>query len=161
MSPSSCILISSKLTQGPRNPNQPRPGSSPNISLHKPPFILLMGMFVLKSKVNVGRPFYCLVHFDLLVHVVCVVRWPLATGRGNGKLLAQKSVQINMFHFLWMLDRHWKRDCLHSDGGHPLLAFSSLLFSNHWRDMTHLNGCLLALEEEPKHFWMNSCLQFN
>lgn len=48
-----------------------------------------MGVFVLKAKVNVGRPFYCSVSFDLLVHVVCVVRWPSATGRGNGKLLAQ------------------------------------------------------------------------
>lgn len=97
-SPSSCILISSKPTQGPRNPNQSRPGSSPNIPLHKPPFIPLMGMLVLKSKVNVGRAFYCPLSFDVLVHVVCVVRWPFATGRGDGKLLAQGGVQINMFH---------------------------------------------------------------
>lgn len=51
-------------------------------------------MFVLKAKVNVGRPFYCSVSFDLLVHVVCVVRWPFATGRGNGKLLAQRVCKL-------------------------------------------------------------------
>lgn len=32
-----------------------------------------------------------------------------------------------MFHSPWMLDSHRKRDCLHSDAGHPLFAFSSLL----------------------------------
>lgn len=78
------MLISSKPTQGPRNPNQAGPvqDPSPNLSLHKPSFILLMGMFVLKSMVNVGRPFVVLLLLIYLLHVVCVVRWPFAIGRG-------------------------------------------------------------------------------
>lgn len=51
-------------------------------------------MFVLKSSVNVGRPFLVLFSFDLLVRVV---QWPFATGRGNGKLLAQRVCKLTCF----------------------------------------------------------------
>lgn len=70
-STSSCISISSKPTQGPRNSNQPRPGSQP-LKTHPSTshlFIPLMVMFVFKYKVNVGRLFflfYCSVSFDLV-----------------------------------------------------------------------------------------------
>lgn len=42
--------------------------------------------------------FIVLLILILLVHVLCVVQWPFATGGGNGKVLAQRLVQINMFH---------------------------------------------------------------
>lgn len=53
-----------------------------------------MALFVLKSKVFVGRPFYCSVSFDLLVHVVCIARWLVATVRANGKLLARSVYKL-------------------------------------------------------------------
>lgn len=69
--------------------------------------------------------FYCSVSFDLLC-VRCMVALCHREG-GMVKSWLPKSVQINMFHSPWMLDRHRKGDCLHSDAGHPLLAFSFLL----------------------------------
>lgn len=48
----------------------------------------------------------------------------------DGKLWPLGAVQINTFHFPWMLDRHWKRDCLHWDSEHPPLAFLPPVFQS-------------------------------
>lgn len=97
-----CILISSKPTQGPRNPNQFRPGSSSNISLlHKPPFYTTNGYVCFEAHSKCRKTlfffnfYYCSGSFDLLVYVA---RWPFATrGRGDDKRWAQRVCKLTCF----------------------------------------------------------------
>lgn len=152
-SPPSCILISSEPTQGPRNPWPVQASIR-----HKCIPILLMGVFVLKHKVNLETLFMLGFISDVVAHVLCIAGLPLQRFRMGLWAVCK------LTHFT--LPECWtgiEKEVVYIEmlNSRRSLPPPPLLFSNHRRDMTHLSGCLLALEEEPKHYSMKSCLQFN
>lgn len=55
-----------------------------------------MGLFVFEVQGKRGKTFL-IVLLVLIYPCVCVVRWPFATMRGNGKILAQSVCKLTCF----------------------------------------------------------------